>query len=69
MGTYCLGNMTRLPHDSPPFMCLQLDCFQSELNQMNQALCKDYECRRQMMIKRLYVTLQSFAWGEHGKVD
>ncbi|XP_060768235.1 protein FAM98B isoform X2 [Neoarius graeffei] len=37
------------------------------LNQINQALCKDYECRRQMMIKRFSVTLQSFAWGERGK--
>lgn len=62
-------NMTRLLHDSSPFMFLQLDCFQSELNVINRALCKDYEYRRQMMIKRFHVTLQSFAWGERGKVD
>ncbi|XP_053340715.1 protein FAM98C [Clarias gariepinus] len=39
----------------------------SELNQINRSLCKDYDCRRQMMIKRFHVTLQSFAWGERGK--
>ncbi|XP_053474064.1 protein FAM98B [Ictalurus furcatus] len=39
----------------------------SVLNQISQALFKDYECRRQMMINRLHVTLQSFAWGERGK--
>ncbi|KAK2816480.1 hypothetical protein Q7C36_022751 [Tachysurus vachellii] len=39
----------------------------SALNQINQALCKDYKSRRQMMIKRFHVTLQSFAWGERGK--
>uniref|UniRef100_A0A8B9R8W1 Im:7138535 n=1 Tax=Astyanax mexicanus TaxID=7994 RepID=A0A8B9R8W1_ASTMX len=38
-----------------------------KVNEINQALRKDYECRRQMMIKRFYVTLQSFAWGERGK--
>lgn len=69
MGTYCLGNMTQLLRNSSAFMFLQLDCFQSVLNQISQALFKDYECRRQMMINRLHVTLQSFAWGERGKVD
>ncbi|XP_017541535.1 protein FAM98B isoform X1 [Pygocentrus nattereri] len=39
----------------------------SKVHLMNQALRKDYECRRQMMIKRFYVTLQSFAWGEREK--
>ncbi|KAA0716439.1 Protein FAM98B [Triplophysa tibetana] len=38
-----------------------------QLHEINKALCKDYECRRQMMIKRFDVTLQSFAWGEKGK--
>ncbi|KAL6463450.1 hypothetical protein MHYP_G00278410 [Metynnis hypsauchen] len=39
----------------------------SKVHLINQALRKDYECRRQMMIKRFYVTLQSFAWGEREK--
>ncbi|KAG7314574.1 hypothetical protein KOW79_021877 [Hemibagrus wyckioides] len=39
----------------------------SVLHQINQVLCKDYESRQQMMIKRFQVTLQSFAWGERGK--
>lgn len=38
-----------------------------KVHEINQALCKDYDCRRQMMIKRFYVTLQSFAWGERGQ--
>ncbi|MCJ8748728.1 hypothetical protein PDJAM_G00168260 [Pangasius djambal] len=37
------------------------------LNQINRALCNNYECRREMMTKRFHVTLQSFAWGERGK--
>ncbi|KAI5608397.1 hypothetical protein C0J50_6868, partial [Silurus asotus] len=39
----------------------------SELNRIKRSLCKDYECRLQMMIKRFHVTIQSFAWGERGK--
>ncbi|XP_062844891.1 protein FAM98B [Trichomycterus rosablanca] len=39
----------------------------SKLQQINRALRKDYDNRRQMMIKRFYVTLQSFTWGERGK--
>ncbi|XP_076867263.1 protein FAM98A isoform X2 [Brachyhypopomus gauderio] len=37
------------------------------LQMINRALCKDYECRRQMLLKRFHVTLQSFTWGERGK--
>ncbi|XP_046876929.1 protein FAM98C [Hypomesus transpacificus] len=35
-----------------------------QVEKINRALLEDYECRRQMMIKRFQVTLQSFAWGE-----
>ncbi|XP_004075475.1 protein FAM98B [Oryzias latipes] len=35
-----------------------------QVNQMNQTMLKDYQCRQQMMIKRFQVTLESFAWGE-----
>ncbi|XP_063058735.1 protein FAM98B [Engraulis encrasicolus] len=37
------------------------------LGELNDALTKDYRCRRHMMIKRFEVTLQSFTWGERGK--
>ncbi|XP_029625729.1 protein FAM98B [Salmo trutta] len=37
------------------------------VQKINQALLEDYHCRRQMMIKRFQVTLQSFAWGEKEK--
>ncbi|KAJ8402178.1 hypothetical protein AAFF_G00370430 [Aldrovandia affinis] len=36
------------------------------LQQINQALARDYECRRSMMTKRFHITLQSFTWGEKG---
>lgn len=38
-----------------------------KVHEINRALCSDYECRRQMLIKRFHVTLQSFAWGEKEK--
>ncbi|CAN9511350.1 unnamed protein product [Ophioblennius macclurei] len=34
------------------------------VKKMNGMLSEDYQCRRQMMIKRFQVTLESFAWGE-----
>ena len=41
---------------------------QRQVEKINRALLEDYECRRQMMIKRFQVTLQSFAWGEKEQV-
>ncbi|XP_037646427.1 protein FAM98B-like [Sebastes umbrosus] len=38
------------------------------VKKINQVLSEDYQCRRQMMIKRFPVTLESFAWGEKQKV-
>ncbi|KAF6736013.1 Protein FAM98C [Oryzias melastigma] len=38
-----------------------------QVNQMNQTMLTDYQCRRQMMIKRFQVTLESFAWGDKQK--
>ncbi|KAK2912551.1 protein FAM98B [Channa argus] len=38
-----------------------------QVTNINQLLSKDYLCRRQMMIKRFQVTLESFAWGEKQK--
>ncbi|XP_026168854.1 protein FAM98B [Mastacembelus armatus] len=35
-----------------------------QLKKINEHLSKDYQCRRQMMIKRFQVTLESFAWGD-----
>ncbi|XP_029963766.1 protein FAM98B-like [Salarias fasciatus] len=35
-----------------------------QVKKMNEMLSEDYRCRRQMMIKRFQVTLESFAWGE-----
>lgn len=38
-----------------------------KVKKINQLLTEDYRCRREMMIKRFQVTLQSFAWGEKQK--
>uniref|UniRef100_A0A3Q3WTN6 Uncharacterized protein n=1 Tax=Mola mola TaxID=94237 RepID=A0A3Q3WTN6_MOLML len=38
-----------------------------QVKKISEVLSEDYECRRQMMIKRFQVTLQSFAWGEKQK--
>ncbi|KAM3918655.1 protein FAM98B [Leptodactylus fuscus] len=38
------------------------------LEKINEALCKEYECRRRMLIKRLDVTVQSFGWSDRAKV-
>nr|XP_020455825.1 protein FAM98B-like [Monopterus albus] len=38
-----------------------------EVKKINDHLSKDYQCRRQMMITRFQVTLESFAWGEKQK--
>lgn len=38
-----------------------------QIEKINQVLSEDYQCRRQMMIKRFQVTLESFAWGEKQK--
>lgn len=39
-----------------------------QLNKINEFLSKDYRCRRQMMLKRFQVTLESFAWADKQKV-
>ncbi|XP_076002692.1 protein FAM98B isoform X1 [Genypterus blacodes] len=36
----------------------------AKVEKLNRLLSEDYSCRRQMMIKRFQVTLESFAWRE-----
>ncbi|XP_010868808.2 protein FAM98B [Esox lucius] len=51
-----------------PLLNIDLNSEQwKQTQKMNQALLEDYQCRRQMMIIRFQVTLQSFAWGEKEK--
>ncbi|XP_029373792.1 protein FAM98B isoform X2 [Echeneis naucrates] len=38
-----------------------------QIENINQLLSKDYQCRWKMMITRFQVTLESFAWGEKQK--
>ncbi|XP_012677417.2 protein FAM98B [Clupea harengus] len=64
------SSLTQLPGgDIPkPLLNAELNSDQwKQLKKMTEALAKDYRCRRQMMIKRFEVTLQSFTWGERGK--
>uniref|UniRef100_A0AAZ1Y193 Uncharacterized protein n=1 Tax=Oreochromis aureus TaxID=47969 RepID=A0AAZ1Y193_OREAU len=39
-----------------------------QVKKMNEILSEDYRRRRQMMVMRFQVTLESFAWGEKQKV-
>lgn len=39
----------------------------AQVYKINKVLSEDYQCRRQMVIKRFQVTLESFAWGEKQK--
>ncbi|XP_040188198.1 protein FAM98B [Rana temporaria] len=49
-------------------LCVELNAELLErLEKINEALCKEYECRRRMLIKRLDVTVQSFGWSERAK--
>lgn len=41
---------------------------QMQVKKISEVLSEDYQCRRQMMIKRFQVTLESFAWGDKQKV-
>ncbi|KAJ3590973.1 hypothetical protein NHX12_008921 [Muraenolepis orangiensis] len=38
-----------------------------QVEKINDLLLREYACRRQMMVKRFEVTLQSFAWGDKQK--
>ncbi|XP_037630249.1 protein FAM98B [Sebastes umbrosus] len=64
------SRLTRLPCGdmTNPLLNTSLSSEQwVQVKKINQVLSEDYKCRRQMMIKRFQVTLQSFAWGENQK--
>ncbi|KAM7413291.1 hypothetical protein PAMA_020600 [Pampus argenteus] len=64
------SRLARLPHGHmmDPLLNTGLSSEQwMQLVKINQVLLKEYYCRRQMMVKRFQVTLQSFAWGEKQK--
>uniref|UniRef100_A0A8C2DED6 Im:7138535 n=1 Tax=Cyprinus carpio TaxID=7962 RepID=A0A8C2DED6_CYPCA len=64
------SRLTSLPEGEVPEALLKSSLNSEQwkkINDINRALCKDSECRRQMMIKRFHVTLQSFTWGERGE--
>ena len=39
-----------------------------KVNFINSAMRQEYECRRDMLLKRLDVTIQSFNWSDRAKV-
>lgn len=55
-------------HKALALLTFSVPAHQMKLVKINQVLTEDYHCRRQMMIKRFQVTLESFAWGEKTKV-
>ncbi|XP_031152922.1 protein FAM98B isoform X2 [Sander lucioperca] len=64
------SRLTRLPcgEMTNPLLNTNLSSEQwAQVKKINQVLSEDYQCRRQMMIKRFQVTLESFAWGEKQK--
>ncbi|XP_062391534.1 protein FAM98B [Sardina pilchardus] len=64
------SSLAKLPEgDIPkPLLNIELNSDQwRQIEKLNEALATDYKCRRQMMMKRFEVTLQSFTWGERGK--
>ncbi|XP_030075324.1 protein FAM98C isoform X1 [Microcaecilia unicolor] len=51
-----------------PLLRIPLDPHQwDQLQQIQQALCVEYECRMRMLVTRFHVTLQSFHWSERSK--
>ncbi|KAK7882111.1 hypothetical protein WMY93_028285 [Mugilogobius chulae] len=60
------SRMTNLPSDAiNPLLKSSLNPEQwVKLENLNEILSKDYKCRRQMMVKRFQVTLESFSWGD-----
>uniref|UniRef100_A0A8C6T3K3 Protein FAM98B n=1 Tax=Neogobius melanostomus TaxID=47308 RepID=A0A8C6T3K3_9GOBI len=58
--------ITNLPSDTiSPLLNTSLTPEQwVKLEKINDILSSDYKCRRQMMVKRFQVTLESFGWGD-----
>ncbi|KAJ4935401.1 hypothetical protein JOQ06_016937 [Pogonophryne albipinna] len=64
------ARLTRLPcgEMTTPLLNSSLSSEQwVQVKKINQILSGDYQCRRQMMIKRFQVTLESFTWGDKQK--
>lgn len=61
--------MINLPSDTiNPLLSSSLSPEQwVKLEKINDVMSSDYKCRRQMMVKRFQVTLESFAWGDKDK--
>ncbi|XP_042073968.1 uncharacterized protein LOC102291181 [Haplochromis burtoni] len=63
--------LSRLPSGdmTKPLLSTSLSSEQwLQVKKMNEILSEDYRRRRQMMVTRFQVTLESFAWGEKQKV-
>ncbi len=57
-------------HMSKPILKARLSEKQWDtVKYINQALTQEYTCRREMLLKRLDVTIQSFKWSDRAKVS
>uniref|UniRef100_A0A3B4F2N0 Uncharacterized LOC102198432 n=1 Tax=Pundamilia nyererei TaxID=303518 RepID=A0A3B4F2N0_9CICH len=64
--------LSRLPSGdmTKPLLSTSLSSEQwLQVKKMNEILSEDYRRRRQMMVTRFQVTLESFAWGEKQKIS
>lgn len=52
----------------PLMKCRMSDKQWDVLTKINEALTQEYTLRRETLLKRLDVTIQSFKWGDKGKV-
>lgn len=65
-----LMTQVQAAHLSKPLLKARLSDKQWEtVRFINQALEQEYECRREMLLKRLDVTIQSFKWSDKVKVS
>ena len=48
--------------------CVFYLCLQAKLEKINERMRNEYTLRRQMLLKRLDVTVQSFKWSDRLKV-
>lgn len=62
--------MSKLPKEylgKPLFNAMLDDNQWQQLMQINQALCDDFQMRRELLLTRLDVTIQSFKWADRLK--
>lgn len=62
--SHCLSSVPSGYASKPMFSSVPSEDDWSQIEYISQALKQDYNCRREMIIQRLDVTMQSFSWSE-----